>query len=176
MVINGPIWWKARCPLTLAAIAMAATMVACASADQAPLEERARSIDKSLICAVCPGETIEQAQVELARQMRAVVREKLAVGWTRDQILQFFVDRYGEGVLAAPAKSGFNLIAWVVPFAAVGGGAVILLLVIRAMRRGREMLEDQVDLPERELEPYLSRVDQELGLPQEGSHEPGERG
>ena len=155
---------------------MAAIMVACVSADQASLEERARSIDRSLICPVCPGETIDQAQVELAHQMRAVVREKLAAGWTRDQILQFFVDRYGEGVLAAPAKSGFNLVAWVVPFAAVGAGAVVLLVVLRAMRRGCGMAEEGLSPPEQELEPYLSRVDQELGLPQEGSHEPRERG
>ena len=82
---------------------------------QVSLEERAQSINRSLICPVCPGETIEQAQVELAHQMRVLVREKLSEGWTRQEILEFFVQRYGEKVLSAPPKEGFNLIVWMVP-------------------------------------------------------------
>ena len=79
------------------------------------LEAVAYSIDRSLICPVCPAETIDQAQVQLAKQMRALVREKLAEGWSREQILDLFVESYGEDVLASPPKSGFNLLVWVVP-------------------------------------------------------------
>jgi cytochrome c-type biogenesis protein CcmH len=98
---------------------LAMAVVACGNSDTPSLEEQAYSIDRSLICPVCPGETIDQAQVELARQMRLTVREKLAEGWSRERILQFFVDRYGEAVLAEPRKSGFNLVAWIVPFVSV---------------------------------------------------------
>ena len=107
--------------------------------------------------------------------MRAVVREKLADGWTRKQILQFFVDRYGEGVLAAPPKSGVNLVAWVVPFAAVASAAVLLFFVIRAMRKGGQTREPEGSLMEQELEPYLSLVDQEMGIPRERSEDTEER-
>ena len=159
------------CWLTLAFVT-----AACGNEGEAPLEERARSIDKSLICPVCPGETIDQAQVELAHQMRAIVREKLAEGLSREQILQFFVDRYGEDVLAAPPKSGFNLIAWVVPLSVVAAAIVLLLLVIKAMRRPAESRQEEGPLHDQELESYLARVDQELGIPQGGSREPEQQG
>jgi len=135
------------------------------------LEEEAQSIDKSLICPVCPAETIDQAQAKLARHMRVVVREKLADGWGREQILQFFVDRYGEGVLAAPPKQGFNFVAWIVPFATVTAGAVLLFFVIRAMKRGSGTGQEEQPPLKEGLEPYLSLVDRELGIPQVGSQD-----
>ena len=143
-------------------------ITACGEDSNRSLEERAQQIDRALICPVCPAETIDQAQVEPARQMRAVVRAKLAQGWSRDQILQYFVDQYrdtlGEGILAEPPKKGFTLLAWVVPPSGIAAGALLLLLVVRAMRKGtrragREHPEDDGDL-----EPYLSAVDRELGI------------
>ena len=160
-------WCTGSRPSALLGLAILVLLIgACGSGREASLEERAQSIDKSLICPVCPGETIDQAQVELAHQMKAIVREKLADGWTREQILQFFVDRYGEGVLAAPPKSGFNLVAWVVPFAAVVAAAVLVFFVIRSMRRSGGTGQEHEPLIEPELEPYLSLVDQELGIDQ----------
>jgi cytochrome c-type biogenesis protein CcmH len=138
---------------------------ACSNRGITSLEQRAQSIDKSLMCPVCPSETIDQAQVELASQMRVVVREKLAEGWTREQILQFFVDRYDESILAAPPKKGFNLIVWIAPLAVVAGAAVLLYFVLRAMRLGKSGQSGQDEhilLQDVGLEPYLSEVDQEL--------------
>ena len=74
----------------LVLITLALATAACGGGRQPSLEERAQSIDKSLICPVCPGETIDQAQVQLAHQMRDVVRENLAEGWSRERILDFF--------------------------------------------------------------------------------------
>ena len=143
-------------------------LVACGSEAAPSLEEQARSINRSLICPVCPGETIDQAQVELARQMRAVVRERLAEGWTRDQVLQFFVDRYGESVLAAPPKEGFNLVAWVVPVVVVVGAFAVLFLVVRAMRRDAPAPAGPESYSEEGLEEYLAIVDLEVDAPQVG--------
>ncbi len=129
------------------------------------LEAVAYSIDRSLICPVCPAETIDQAQVQLAKQMRALVREKLAEGWTREQILDLFVESYGEDVLASPPKSGFNLLVWVVPPVGVLGALVLLVSVVAAMRRTTASNKEVTAQPsDGELEPYLSMVDQELGL------------
>ena len=150
-------------------------IIAC-SPQEPSLEERAKSIDSSLICPVCPGETIDQAQVELAHQMRAIVRERLADGWSRERIQQFFVDRYGESVLAAPPKEGFNLVAWVVPPAVVVAAVVLLTLVVRAMRRGAAAPGEESAPPmQQELDPYLPLVDRELGFPSEGPQEPEKR-
>ena len=158
-------------PVLLGIIVLSFAIIACGGQEPS-LEERAYSIDRSLICPVCPGETIDQAQVELAAQMREIVREKLAEGWSRGQILQFFVDRYGERVLAAPPKKGFNLMVWVVPIVAGVGGVLLLAFVVRAMRRAGQTRQNDGPVPEQELERYLSLVDRELGLSQGSAHEP----
>ena len=127
-------------------------------------EAEAQSIDRMLMCPVCPAETIDQAQVELARQMRQVVREMLSQGASRNEILDFFVGNYGTNVLAAPPKSGFNLLAWVVPATAVVAALGVGLLVIRSMTaRGVETSVAAIGAEE-DLAPYLEAVDRDLGL------------
>jgi cytochrome c-type biogenesis protein CcmH len=55
-------------------------------------------------------------------------------GKTDEQVLAYFVDKYGTGVLSAPPKSGFNLTAWVMPFLALGIGAVVAIYFVRRFR------------------------------------------
>ena len=163
--------WQFTYPLASLMIFTLLIAGACGEDSQASLEKRAQSIDKSLICPACPGASIDQAQVALAYDMRALVREKLAEGWSKDQILDFFVDRYEAKVLAAPPKEGFNLIAWVVPPASLLVAAVILFFVLRAMRRSGPSGWETGSSEDGELEPYLASVDRELGLPIKDSPE-----
>ena len=130
-------------------------------------EAKAQEIDRMLMCPVCPAQTIDQTQVPLAKQMRAQVRELLASGATREEVLAWFSapERYGPSVLAEPPRSGFYLIAWIVPgvvvVAALAGG----LLTLRAMR-GRRGNGDEVAEPGDGdgLQPYLAAVDRDLAL------------
>jgi cytochrome c-type biogenesis protein CcmH len=115
-----------------------------------------------LMCPVCPGETIDQSQVELARQMRLRVREMLGQGATRQEVLDFFVDRYGVEVLAAPPKSGFNLVAWILPALAVPAALAAGFLALRAMRRRSDPSPGIGPPPDAGLDPFLEKVDQEL--------------
>ena len=130
-------------------------------------EAEAQAIDRMLMCPVCPAQTIDQTEVPLAKQMRAQVRELLASGATRDQVLSWFAapERYGPSVLAEPPRSGFNLIAWIVPgvvvIAALTGG----VLTLRTMRRRSDGGDGDASADETEdLRPYLSAVDRDLGL------------
>jgi cytochrome c-type biogenesis protein CcmH len=159
--------------LLLVALVFPLLIMACSSIKGVPLtpqerlEERAYAIDKTLICPVCPGETINQSRVELAEQMRAIVREKLAEGWSDNQIRQFFVDRYGPSVLAEPPRRGFTLAVWILPpvaFLAAAGGLIILL---KAMSKpaGRASQAHATREGDESLEPYLSMVDSEAGHP-----------
>ncbi len=118
--------------LTLAACLLSTPVVSGQGADDA-LEREAQAIDKMIMCPVCPAETIDQAQVEISFQMRAVVRELLAEGRSRDEVLDYFVDRYGADILAAPPKSGSNLVAWILPIVGVAAGLVGVFFIIRAM-------------------------------------------
>ncbi|HLF04079.1 MAG TPA: cytochrome c-type biogenesis protein CcmH, partial [Dehalococcoidia bacterium] len=125
-------------------------------------EAEAQAIDRMLMCPVCPGETIDQAQVELARQMRLRVREMLGQGASRQEVLDFFVARYGAEVLAAPPKSGFNLVAWVLPALAVPAALAGGFFALRAMRRRPDLSLGPVPQRDAALDPFLAKVDQEL--------------
>ena len=168
----------ARLLLPASLLALVAAFAACAAesnvSSQRDLEVEAQGIDQSLMCPICPSETIDQSQTEIADQMRRTVRERLAQGDSRDEVLRFFVDRYGEEILAAPPKSGFNLLAWLVPPLAllVGGGA--LALVVRAMRRDALRVAATPAPGAAGLEPYLAAVDQDIrGLAVEDGVESG---
>ena len=68
--------------------------------------------------------------------MNTAISQQLSDGQSEAQIIQLFVDQYGEQVLAAPTKSGFNLMAWILPFAVIlGGGGVIYFAIRRWVRR-----------------------------------------
>lgn len=133
---------------------------------EASIEEVAQGINRSLMCPVCPSETIDQSRVELAQQMRDLVVEMLEQGRSKEEIRDFFVSRYGEDVLAAPPKSGFNILIWIVPVLALPIVVTTLVMVLRNMRRRRgDPAEGSLASSgsEEDLKPYLVRVDEEMG-------------
>src|SRR5205823_8908471 len=118
-------------------------------------DEQAWRIALELQCPICQGQSVAESNSQLAIQMRALIREKLAAGESRDAILQFFVDRYGENVLMSPRLGGFRAVAWVAPY--VGLLAAIGFLVWVVRRRGSaERAAPAGDVP---LDPYLAEVD-----------------
>ena len=128
-------------------------------------EAEAQAIDGMIMCPVCPAETIDQAQVPLARQMRAMVRQKLSEGATRQEILDFFADRYGQSVIGAPPKSGVNLVAWLLPPVALAAALLAGVWFLRTMSAGSKAQPGGgAPSPESErgLEPYLEMVDRQL--------------
>ncbi len=127
-------------------------------------ESQAQTIDRMIMCPVCPAETIDQAQVEIARQMRVIVREMLAEGKNRDDIFDFFVQRYGQDILAAPPKSGANLVAWLLPIAGVIAALVAVFFIIRSMTRRGPAPATPTPLYDDGLAPYLRLVDRHLDM------------
>ena len=161
------------CLLVLLCVA-ALTSAAYAQSPDPELEKEAQAIDRMIMCPVCPAETIDQAQVEISFQMRAVIREMLAEGRSREEILDYFVDRYGPDILAAPPKTGANLLAWILPIVGIVAGLGGLFLVIRAMTgRGRTSpapsaasgpttAPSEASATDPELAPYLEMADRLL--------------
>jgi cytochrome c-type biogenesis protein CcmH/NrfG len=85
--------------------------------------------------------------------MRGVIREQLQQGRTREEVLAFFVSKYGEWVLLTPKPTGFNLLVYVVPFlGAAAGLAGVLVALRRWVRRRRQRAEAT---------PEVSAADQE---------------
>jgi cytochrome c-type biogenesis protein CcmH len=162
-----------REPLARAAVAglvvVLVVLAACSRTSELPeLEERAQSINRVVMCPVCPGESIDQSQNPLALQMRDIVADKLNEGWSNDDIYDFFVERYGPRVLLDPPSDGVNLVVWLVPPIGVLVAAGMLFFVIRLMVRPNLGRSDETDseatLTEEERERYFRRVEAALSV------------
>ena len=81
------------------------------------LEKKAEDLGKELRCLVCQNESIEDSNADLARDLRIIVRERIAKGESTDQVKQYVVDRYGDYVLLNPPFKGATLVLWLGPFA-----------------------------------------------------------
>ncbi|HYR42055.1 MAG TPA: cytochrome c-type biogenesis protein CcmH [Terriglobia bacterium] len=66
--------------------------------------------------------------------MMAEIAAELDEGKTDDSIISHFAEKYGLSVLSAPPRSGFNLIAWIMPFAALLAGAMLVVYFVRQFR------------------------------------------
>jgi cytochrome c-type biogenesis protein CcmH len=120
------------------------------------LEEKVREIASELRCVVCQNLSVADSPSDLAKEMRNLVRELVEQGKSREEILAYFVSRYGEFVLLSPTKRGFNLLVWVLPFLALIVGACGVYLVTRRWTGRREATTPAVDPA------YAERVRREL--------------
>jgi cytochrome c-type biogenesis protein CcmH len=100
-------------------------------------EQQARTIMRELRCLVCRNESIVDSHADLARDLRIVVRERVAAGDTPEQVKQYMVARYGEWILLQPKFAGLNMLLWTVPFGLLGLGCVMLY------RRGKNWQADE---------------------------------
>lgn len=98
------------------------------------LEARARAISALIRCPVCQGETIDESNAGIARDLRLVLRERLVAGDSDDQVVDYLVARYGEFILFRPRASGANLILWVAGPAMLVIGLTGAILYLRRRR------------------------------------------
>src|SRR5690348_3026409 len=112
-------------------------------------EARARHLSQELRCMVCQNQSIDDSEAPLARDLRLLVRERIASGDSDRQVIDFLVARYGEFVLLKPRFEPQTLLLWLVPpIVLIGGG---LALWIYARRRPpREVAEPAALTPEEE--------------------------
>jgi cytochrome c-type biogenesis protein CcmH len=117
----------------------------------------AADLEAELVCPVCET-TLDQSNAPVAEKMKEFIRERIAAGDSEQQIKDALVSQFGRGVLATPSRSGFGLLAWLVPLVALGVGAVAVALLVRAWTRRRA-----VPVPDPPLDPDLERrLDEEL--------------
>jgi cytochrome c-type biogenesis protein CcmH len=106
----------------LALLAAALVLAAPASAHGRPSAE---AIETQLVCPVC-HETLDQSTAPIAQEMKALIRKRIAEGWSEKQILDEMVAQFGPGVLSTPAKHGFDLLAWALPLGGALAGVVVI--------------------------------------------------
>jgi cytochrome c-type biogenesis protein CcmH len=114
--------------------------------DDPVLEQRARALSAELRCPVCQGESIDESDAPLAKDLRILVRERLKAGADEQEIRAFLTARYGEFVMLKPAFNLRNLPLWLAPglFVLLGG---VLLLKHRARSRLPETVQPAEEHP-----------------------------
>ncbi|MBI4728848.1 MAG: cytochrome c-type biogenesis protein CcmH [Acidobacteria bacterium] len=119
-------------------------------------------VTKGLMCTCGCNLTVAACRAamtcEVAAKMQAVAADLLDKGLDKKAILASFVADYGERVLASPTKKGFNLTAWVLPFAGLAGGA---LMVGVALRRWRPRVAP-VEAPPPVDAAYVAEIEEEI--------------
>ena len=86
-------------------------------------EARARELSRELRCMVCQNQSIDDSDAPLARDLRLLVRERIAAGDSNSQVLDFLVARYGEFVLLKPRFERQTMLLWLLaPLLLAGGG------------------------------------------------------
>lgn len=121
--------WAAGAALALLCTAHAAE--APPLADDPALEARMLAIASELRCLVCQNQTIADSHADLAVDLRKQVREMLSQGRSRDEILRYMTDRYGDFVLYRPPLKESTALLWFGPGVLLVGGLVVLVVVLR---------------------------------------------
>jgi cytochrome c-type biogenesis protein CcmH len=150
-------------------LVFSALWVGTASAqDPTPSDNEVNRIAKQLFCPVCENTPLDVCPTQACAQWRALIREKLAAGWTEDQIKQYFVDQYGARVLSEPPRTGLNWLVYLVPPILFVVGVVILVRTFRSSKESSlteaspASPEELPISPEPASEEYVARLEDEL--------------
>lgn len=93
-------------------------------------------LEKEIMCPVCDGQTLDQSQSLIAEDMKNSIKEKIAEGYNEEEIKNYFIDRYGQNVVAYPSTTGFNLLAYFVPIFGLILSILIFTFYIRRQKVG----------------------------------------
>ena len=98
-------------------------------------EAQARALMESLRCLVCQGQSIADSDADMAGDMRALVRERIAAGESPEAIRAWLIDRYGNWVSYKPPVEPLTWPLWAAPFLLIAAGAWIARGRFRRRRR-----------------------------------------
>lgn len=118
----------------LAALALALALAAPAAASER--HPTLGDLEGEVMCPTCKT-TLDQSTAPIANRIRRFISARIAAGDTKSEIKDKLVLQFGPSVLAEPSKHGFNLLAWVLPFAGLGLGALALGALAWRWSRGR---------------------------------------
>jgi cytochrome c-type biogenesis protein CcmH len=106
-------------------------------------EARAQALGREVRCMVCQGQSIEDSEADLARDLRRLIRERMEAGDSDVAIRSFLHVRYGDFVLLRPPLSVFTLILWSAPLLALIVGLSIIIGRRRRLATGPAPLTDE---------------------------------
>src|SRR6266516_620236 len=139
-----------------------------ATPPQQTLDQQMHDVASQLKCLVCQGESVADSPAILSQQMRGVIRQQLQSGKSEQEVIQYFVSRYGDRILLAPPWQGLTLLAWLIPIALMLGGILLLFVVLRSWQSQSDKRSfdtdraESIDVDENELVYYQKQIEKEL--------------
>lgn len=131
-----------------------------------PTDNDVNRVAKELYCPVCENVPLDVCPTQACAQWRALIREKLAAGWSDQQIKDYFVSQYGDRVLATPPARGLNWLVYVLPPLLLLGGVVLLASVVRSWRSAADAPGEP--RPTVDDDPYVAELEAELRARESG--------
>ena len=131
--------------------------------EDGPTDNEVNAIAKQLYCPVCENIPLDVCGTQACVQWRSLIREKLAEGWTEAEIKNYFVEQYGDRVLAVPPPSrGLNWLVYVLPPLAFLAGAVVLFRAVRSWQRPKDAPPAEEEAAATPEDPYVAQLEEEL--------------
>lgn len=160
-----PVFWI----LLVAAAVVLAVMVNPSPAlaqDDGPLptpsDDEVNAIARNMYCPVCENIPLDACGTEACIQWRQQIKDKLELGWTEEQIYDYFVELYGDRVLAEPPRRGLNWMIYIVPPVVFLAGVVVLYRGFRNWQKPIEEFEEEAEQTAKVEDEYISRLEEEL--------------
>jgi len=126
-----------------------------------PSDDDINAIAKELYCPVCENTPLDVCPTAACAQWRDLIKEKLIAGWSKDQIKQYFVDQYGDRVLAEPPRRGLNWLVYLLPPLFFLGGTVIVYRNLRNIKSKKPISDSENRI---ENDPYYKEIEDALNL------------
>jgi cytochrome c-type biogenesis protein CcmH len=144
------------------AVAFAVALVAVAPALASETRPTLADLEDEVMCPTCEGQTLDQSSAPAALRVKALIRARIAAGDSKSEIKARLVDEFGERILAAPPRRGFNLLAWLLPLVGLLTGAVVLGIAAWRWSHGRDAAAEPEVTPEAASSNGRAPVDAEL--------------
>ena len=129
-------------------------------AQATPTDNDVNRVARQMYCPVCENIPLDVCPTKACADWRETIREKLAAGWTDQQIMDYFVTQYGERVLANPSARGFNILLWVIPPVVLVGGVIFLWFFFRRAARQASLAPPAE--PTAPTDKYVAELEKEL--------------
>jgi len=128
-----------------------------------PSDNEVNRVAKQLFCPVCENIPLDVCPTQACHEWRELIRQKIAEGWSDNQIREYFALQYGDRVLSEPPRRGLNWLVYLLPPLFFLGGAALLYSVLKRMRKAAPAAAVVETAPsEPAADPYLKRVEEEL--------------
>jgi cytochrome c-type biogenesis protein CcmH len=148
--------------IVLLSLIYTGTALAQNGSNDGPTDDEVNAIAKQMYCPVCENTPLDVCPTQACAEWRELIRQKLADGWSEDQIKQYFVEQYGDRVLAEPPARGLNWLVYIIPPIAILAGIYILYRAFQSWRQPLPEIVEAGASAEKPKDEYVERLEEEL--------------